>query len=202
MKLRWFSIFLVFLLGPVSLPAPAGAAETAPERRIPLTDGTEIVGRVKSFTEDDAVIFVHRDGVRRIPLHRVEEPERSQLRQEYRDRRAAAIEQFVEEVTPVAEKVGRDFGEAIAASVIENYESNGDEWILLGGIGLLALSAVLMFFASFAESPTWGLCYILTSGLSWFPFIFLCFKKAWFPTLVGIVGMVSLGWFFWAHLTT
>lgn len=165
-----------------------------------MTDGSELTGKIKSFTKDDAMIVVHENGVRKVPLPLVSEPARTQFRTEHAEQQAEELTEFAEATAPIAAELGKQMGRHMAEQIAENYESTGDEWLLVVGIGLVILGAVLSFFASFAESPTWGLCYVLTSGLSWLPFLFCCFRRAWFPTLVSIAGTMSLGWFFWAHL--
>lgn len=172
-------------------------SESAPvERVFSLEDGTELEGTIKSFTDDDAIIVIHENGVRRIELTSVQEPQRGELRREHAERVAEAAREAAQVADEVAEILVDEVGESLAEKWREAGESRQDEWLFYGGVVACVVGVALMFIASFAESPVWGIAFFLTSGLSWLPFFFLCFKKAWFPSLVSGAGTAMIVVFF------
>ena len=122
----------------------------------------------------------------------VTEPTRGELRREHAEQLAEATREAAEVVDEAAEILAEELGEAFADKLRERWVSDESTWLAWGGLALVGVSVILMFVASFAESPVWGIAFFLTSGLSWLPFCFLCFKRAWLPTMLSLMGTGSL----------
>lgn len=60
-----------------------------------------------------------------------------------------------------------------------------------GGV-LIGIGGVWMAIAAFAESPVWGIAFILSGGIAELAFMFICWHRAKAPILTQCVGLALL----------
>ncbi len=143
-----------------------------------LRDGRQIEGSVARTTSDGRVTITMKTGVR---THHVSEFAPETVEEHFPDKQFA----------PAGGKVLR------RSKPRDRIDLSGSErktlWgMAIVGLGLFVIGLIWLTVAAFAESPTWGIAFILSGGSAELAFIILHWKRARAPFLTQVFGLVLL----------
>ena len=143
-------------------------------------DGTTLTGIWTDIDSQGFFTIRHDGGVRRANVNQVTEPMRTQFIEEANREKLI----YLKDINGVSEAAPNGlvglFGDLLITKPQLHFI-----WI---ACACIIISGLWMLIASFAESPVWGLCFLMF-GISWIPFLFLHPRRAWKPTLLSFIGI-------------
>ena len=150
------------------------------EKTVTFQDGTTLTGIWTDIDSQGFFTIRHDGGVRRANVNQVTEPMRTQFIEEANREKLI----YLKDINGVSEAAPNGlvglFGDLLITKPQLHFI-----WI---ACACIIISGLLMLIASFAESPVWGLCFLMF-GISWIPFLFLHPRRAWKPTLLSFIGI-------------
>ena len=150
-----------------------------------LKDGTEIDGTLTRTSPDGNISIKMKTGIR---THHV-----SEFSEETVEKHFADIEIRAPEPRPRVAAPSSTRQQPTATSQLKEPKKKVAVGLTITGAVLILIGGLWMTISAFAESPVWGIAFLLSAGIAELAFIFVHWNRAKSPLLTQFLGVALIG---------
>ena len=166
---------LILSVAAMALMATAGVAEV-----LVLNNGEQVEGTIARISPDGRVTIKMKSGVR---TYRVAE-----FAEETRAKHFADLKVVPPRQAPGGRPRPSRAKASRTATGIEAPKAKAAVGLIIGGVVIVGIGGLWMMIAAFAESPVWGIAFLLSGGGAELAFMFLHWERAKGPVITQLLG--------------